>query len=150
MFDKILIVDDEKEIRKVLTARVEYAGYRVESANNGREAIGAYIESLSMNRDPFSLIILDIMMPGINGIDVLNIIRKEEELRKIEYQDCIPIIMLTALKNECRNSFYKGCDDYLIKPYEPEELLNKIKEKLNERKLLWEKIEKTLEKKKIM
>ena len=65
IFEKILIVYDENEIRKVLTARVEYAGYRVESAENGREAIGAYFESLLMNNEPIPLIILDIIMQGI-------------------------------------------------------------------------------------
>ena len=133
MYDKILIVDDEKEIRNVLTARTEYAGYRVDSADNGIEAIGAYIASLH-NKDPFSLIILDIMMPGINGIDVLNIIRKEEELRDIKYKDGIAIIMVSTLEEAWIKS-NEGYDDFLSKPYEPQDLLNKIEKKLNERRL---------------
>ncbi|MGA1870504.1 MAG: response regulator [bacterium] len=144
MSEKILIVDDEKEIRKVLTARIEYAGYKVESVDNGREAIGAYFETQYLDKDPFSLIILDIMMPGINGLEVLQIIRKEEELMGIKYEDGIPIIMLTALEDAWRKSFNKGCDDYLIKPYEPEDLVAKIKVKLNERKELFKKIEEKL------
>ena len=134
MHDKILIVDDENEIRYILTTRIKHAGYRVESAENGEQGIDLYKKSLYMNNDPFSLVILDIMMPGINGIEVLKTIRKEEKLRKIKYEDGIAIIMLTALKVPWMESFNEGCDDYLIKPYEPEELLNKIDVKLNERK----------------
>ncbi|MGA1825986.1 MAG: response regulator [bacterium] len=141
MSEKILIVDDEDEMRKILAARVQYAGYKVESVDNGREAIGAYFETRYMDKDPFSLIILDIMMPGINGLEVLQIIRKEEELMRINYEDGVPIIMLTALDDAWRNSFNRGCDDYLIKPYNPNDLLRKIKEKLHERKDLFKKIE---------
>ena len=135
MSDKILIVDDESAIRDVLTARLEYAGYMVESAKNGREAIGAYFESMYMEIKPFSLILLDIMMPGINGLEVLQIIRKQEELMGIKYEDGVPIIMLTALKEAWMKSFNEGSDDYLTKPYEPEDLLDKIEEKLEQRRL---------------
>ncbi|MGA1825985.1 MAG: response regulator [bacterium] len=135
MSDKILIVDDEKAIRDVLTARLEYAGYIVESAKNGREAIGAYLESLYMEIKPISLIILDIMMPGVNGLEVLQIIRKNEKLRRIDYENGVPIIMLTALEEAWMKSFNEGCDDYLTKPYELQDLLDKIQEKLEQRRL---------------
>ncbi|MGA1867386.1 MAG: response regulator [bacterium] len=131
MTSKILIVDDEKELNEVLCARVEYAGYSVESVNNGREAIGAYIESL--HKEPFSLILLDIMMPGLNGLEVLKIIREEEELRGIGNGDGVPVIMLTALKDAWMKSINEGSDDYLIKPYESENLLKKIREKLGKK-----------------
>ncbi|MGA1823613.1 MAG: response regulator [bacterium] len=128
MSEKILIVDDEIELNEVLSARVEYAGYSVESVNNGREAIGAYIESL--HKEPFSLILLDIMMPGLNGMEVLKIIREEEELRGIDYENGVRIIMLTALKDSMIQTINQGSDDYLIKPYESANLLKKIKKTL--------------------
>ena len=132
MSNKILIVDDEKELNEVLSARVEYAGYSVESVNNGREAIGAYIESL--HKEPFSLILLDIMMPGLNGMEVLKIIREEEELRGIGYGNGVRVIMLTALKDSWMKTINEGGDDYLIKPYESGNLLKKIQEKLEEKR----------------
>ncbi len=68
---------------------------------------------------------------------------------RIKYEDGVPIIMLTALEDAWRNSFNKGCDDYLIKPYESEDLLKKIKEKLHERKDLFKKIEEKLEERRL-
>ncbi|MGA1870505.1 MAG: response regulator transcription factor [bacterium] len=135
MSEKILIVDDERALREVLTARLEYAGYAVESAKNGREAIGAYFQSQYMEIEPISLIIMDIMMPGTNGLEVLQIIRKSEEARRISYENGTPVIMLTALKEAWMESFNRGCDDYLTKPYEAEELIKKVVEKLEQRRL---------------
>ncbi len=126
---KILIVDDEPNVQKVLVSRLRFAGYEVDCASNGREALGAFVESL--HKRPYSLIILDIMMPGMNGIEVLELIRREEEIRGILYGDGVPVIMLTALKKPYMEAFGRGCDDFLVKPYQPEELLSKIQEKIS-------------------
>jgi CheY-like chemotaxis protein len=102
----------------------------VESASNGREGIGAYIESLH-NQKPFSLILLDIRMPDINGVSVLDIIRKEEGLRGIELEKGVPILMLTAYDTPWMDpSLIEGCDDYILKSSNNEELLKKIEEKI--------------------
>ena len=127
---KIMIVDDDASTREVLSARITSAGYGAQTASNGREAIGLYIESLH-NKEPLSLILLDIKMPGLDGIEVLGIIRDEENLRKIQNKNRTPIIMLTGFDSPWMEpSLVKDCDDYVEKPYNPEELLKKIKEKL--------------------
>ncbi len=126
---RILVVDDEPNVRKVITSRLKSAGYDVDTACNGFEALGAFIAGLDSN--PYSLIILDIMMPGLGGLETLELIRKEEELRGIYYGEGVPIIMLTALKKPYMQAFGSGCDDYMVKPYQPEELLNKVREKIS-------------------
>lgn len=126
MGKKILIVDDEPEIRQALTFRLESEGYQVETAKGGKEAIGAVIHA--MRHEPYDLIVLDIMLPDVDGLEILDIIRLEEEYRGISLGEGIFIIMLTALKESWMDSFNKGCDDYLSKPYLPQQLLNKIKE----------------------
>ncbi|MFH2139108.1 MAG: response regulator [Candidatus Omnitrophota bacterium] len=128
MNHKILVVDDEKEMVEVLSTTLKRAGYDVDTANNGREALGAYLESL--HREPFSLMTLDIKMTGIDGLEVLEIIRKEEELRGIPLGKGIPIIMSTAFATPWPEAFKKGCDDYILKPYKMEDLLGKIEDKI--------------------
>ncbi|MCK5579717.1 MAG: response regulator [Candidatus Omnitrophica bacterium] len=127
---KILVVDDDREILQMLSLRLGNHGYDVETACNGREGVGAFIESC--HKVPYDLILLDIIMPDMEGREVLEIIRKEEDLRGIKYGFGIPIVMLTALKEPWFDSFEKGCDDYVIKPCSAEKLIAKIEEKLQE------------------
>lgn len=125
---RILIIDDEPNVQKVIGMRLRKAGYEVECANNGYEGVGMFLAALG--KEPFSLIILDIMMPGIGGLETLELIRKEEEIRGIYYGEGIPVIMLTALKKPYMQAFGRGCDDYMVKPYQPEDLLAKVEEKI--------------------
>ncbi len=128
MVHKILVIDDEPNVRKVISARLSSAGFEVMCASNGYEGIGMFVEALY--KDPFSLIILDIMMPGLGGLETLDFIRKEEEIRGVYYGEGTPVIMLTALKKPYMQAFGRGCDDYMIKPYQPEDLLKKVEEKI--------------------
>jgi DNA-binding response OmpR family regulator len=110
----ILLVDDDISIRKFLRANLEARDYRVLIASNGEEAINI------LEQDMPSLIILDIMMPIVDGIQVCKRIR--------EWSD-IPIIMLSARDSEndkvlCLDS---GADDYLTKPFSLKEMLSRIK-----------------------
>ncbi len=125
---RILIIDDEPNVQKVISTRLRKAGYEVECANNGYEGVGMFLAALE--KEPFSLIILDIMMPGMGGLETLELIRKEEEIRGIYYGEGIPVIMLTALKKPYMQAFGRGCDDYMVKPYQPEDLLSKVEEKI--------------------
>ena len=111
---RILIVDDEAEIRKILTILLENAGYEVVSATDGFSAIGAL-----KNNTEIDLCIMDIMMPRMNGIDACAEIRKFSS---------IPILFLTAksLEEDKEAAYSGGGDDYLVKPFSSKELLMKV------------------------
>nr|YP_009294152.1 regulatory component of sensory transduction system [Hildenbrandia rubra]AOM67394.1 regulatory component of sensory transduction system [Hildenbrandia rubra] len=112
--EKILIVDDENSIRKILETRLSAIGYIVVSASDGEEALSMF------HRENPSLIILDIMMPKLDGYGVCQEIRKESD---------IPIIMLTALGDisDRITGLELGADDYIVKPFSPKELEARIK-----------------------
>lgn len=114
MVYRILVVEDQKEISDVVTKYLLKDGYEVTVANNGFEALEQF------NRNKFHLILLDIMMPGINGFEVLKEIRKISE---------VPVIMLTAKQEEVDRlkGFDTGADDYVIKPFSPRELMKRIR-----------------------
>lgn len=110
---KILVADDAKDIRDVVKIMLESAGYEVVLALNGREAIEKYDDSIK-------LVILDIMMPHINGIDACAKIRENAD---------VPILFLTAksAESDMVEGFESGGDDYLTKPFSSTELLLRVK-----------------------
>ena len=112
--EKILVVDDEASIRRILETRLSIIGYKVITASDGEEAL-----ILNRKETP-NLIILDVMMPKLDGYGVCQEIRKESE---------IPIIMLTALGDVADRiiGLELGADDYVIKPFSPKELEARIK-----------------------
>ena len=111
---KILIVDDEKNIREVIKEYVTLEGYDVMEADSGLKAL----ELLNTNK--FDLMILDIMMPIMDGFTLLNSIPKEKK---------IPTIILSARDDEVDKleGFDRGIDDYLCKPFSPRELMARVK-----------------------
>ena len=111
---KILIVDDEPDIRTVIRVPLELSGYEVSEVGNGYEAI----EYVSSHPD-IDLIILDIMMPGIDGI---------EACAKIREISPAPVLFLTAKTQESDkyNAYSSGGDDFLSKPFSQPELLMKV------------------------
>ena len=111
---KILIVDDDENICEVIKMYIESAGYETKVVNDGKTA-----ETMFLEYKP-DLVLLDIMLPNIDGIDVLKWIRKEYET---------PVIMLTA-KGETFDKVLGlelGADDYIVKPFEAKEMLARIK-----------------------
>ena len=128
----ILIVDDEQDICNSLESRLKPAGFRVQTASSGQEAVATFIQCFY--DAPFDVVLLDINLPDMDGVDILKLFRQEEELRGVKDVDGIIIIMQTAIKESWMDAFKKGCDDYIIKPYSFQELLNKIKEKLQIKK----------------
>lgn len=110
----ILVVDDELLIRKVIREYLESENYKVLETENGLDALRV----LSSNK--VNLIILDIMMPKMDGFACLEEIRKTKD---------IPVIMLSAMKEETDklNSFNLGVDDYVTKPFSPKELIARVK-----------------------
>lgn len=117
---RILVVDDDRKITGALRRGLSYEGYSVEVANGGAEA-------LSMVREaPPDLVILDVMMPGIDGLDVCRLIRRSS---------MVPILMLTARDDVADRvvGLDSGADDYLVKPFAFEELLARIRALLRRR-----------------
>lgn len=131
MAQKILIVEDEIKIARFLELELGHEGYLVEQAHDGREGLNKALNN------QYDLIILDIMLPSVNGIEVLRKIRQNSE---------IPIILLTA-KDEVMDKVIgldMGADDYLTKPFAIEELLARIRTALK-RKLQKIELPKALE-----
>lgn len=112
--ERILVVDDEASIRRILETRLSMIGFNVITAADGEEAL------LILKRETPNLIILDVMMPKLDGYGVCQEIRKESD---------VPIIMLTALGDVADRitGLELGADDYVIKPFSPKELEARIR-----------------------
>ena len=110
---KLLVVDDEPKIREVIKEYAEFNGYEVTEAEDGMSAVGL------CKLNDYDLVILDIMMPKLDGFSAC------KEIRKI--QD-VPIIMLSARGEEYDKlfGFELGIDDYIVKPFSPKELMARI------------------------
>ena len=128
MDKKILVVEDEENTIKVLTSRLESAGYDVEIAIDGKQAIDFYIESL--NKEPYSLMLIDIMIPKISGIDVVKYIRNKEKEDGIASKHNMPIIVISGFRQVFLEELGNMDIDHIIKPFNSSELLDKIKEKI--------------------
>ncbi len=117
MSEKILIVDDEEDILTLLEYNLEKAGFKVISADDGPEAI-----ELAKKEKP-ALIILDIMLPSMEGTEVCKVIKRDNTTSHI------PIIMLTAKGEEVDRivGLELGADDYITKPFSPRELVLRVK-----------------------
>jgi len=117
MKEKILIVDDEKDIVKMLEYNLRKEGFRTISAYDGQEAL-----ELAAREHP-DLILLDLMLPEMDGLEVCKKLKKEDKTANL------PIIMLTAKTQETDKviGLELGADDYVTKPFSPRELLARIK-----------------------
>ena len=117
---RILVVDDDRNLRKIIATNLELAGYEVVAAEDGNAALRVLDE---MQPD---LILLDVMMPGKDGYETAR------EIRRHPVNANVPIIMLTA-KSEIEDKvagFEAGADDYLTKPFGPQELLARVRAKI--------------------
>lgn len=114
---KILVVDDEEHIQELLKFNLESSGYRVFCCGNGTDAL-----KFARSEKP-DLVLLDVMLPGIDGYDVCKEIRKDNSISNI------PIIMITAKSEELDKilGLELGADDYLTKPFSLRELLARVK-----------------------
>jgi DNA-binding response OmpR family regulator len=115
MGDKVLVVDDDQEMRDLLGSLLEGEGYEVILGSNGEEAI-----ELAEKEDP-RLILLDFEMPGIEGIETC------KRLKSGEKTASIPIIMITAYTNKKPDAIEAGADDFVNKPFDPTELSIRVK-----------------------
>lgn len=117
MNNKILVIDDDTSINELIKVNLELGGYNVVQAYDGIKGFALAKQELP------SLIILDVMMPEVDGFTVAKRVRENPSTKDV------PIIMLTALSqlNDKANGFNIGVDDYLVKPFEIEELLMRVK-----------------------
>lgn len=120
MSEKILVVDDEPSIVELVSYNLKAAGYTVTTASDGMEAL-SMLES-----DPPDLVLLDVMLPELDGFSVCQRIRKTHS---------VPIIMLTARGGEADKiwGLEIGADDYITKPFSPKEMLARVKAVLRRR-----------------
>ena len=111
----IMIVDDDKNTRKLLSTVLEADGYRVTTAQDGQEALEA------LEKEKIDLVVLDIMMPKVDGYEFTKVLR--------EANSSLPILMVSAkqLPEERHRGFLVGTDDYITKPIDVEEMLLRIK-----------------------
>jgi DNA-binding response OmpR family regulator len=113
MMPRLLIVDDDVHLRKLVLTYAELDGYQCEEAENGLKAIE------KVNSMQFDIVVLDVMMPELDGFETLGEIRKESQ---------VPVIMLTSRSEEYDKllGFNLGADDYVPKPFSPKELMARI------------------------
>ena len=123
MGHKVFIVEDEPDLRDTLKYNLENEGFSVEAYSNGEAFLG------SVNKNIPNLVILDLMLPGLSGLDVCR------ELRSNENYDGIGIVMLTAKSEEIDRivGFELGADDYVTKPFSVRELILRVKVLLKKR-----------------
>jgi DNA-binding response OmpR family regulator len=114
MSQKILVVDDEREIVKLVRAYLEQAGFRVVTAADGQEAL------IVFRHEKPDLVVLDLSLPRIDGLDVCRTIRRESDT---------PVIMLTARVEEQDRlvGLELGADDYIVKPFSPREVVARVR-----------------------
>jgi two-component system response regulator MprA len=117
---RVLVVDDDETIRRLLTHRLESAGYEIQACEDGREAA----EFLDGEYEP-DLAVLDVMMPRLNGTRLARMIRNGE----LAVRSDLPIVMLTSRGREehVLEGFDAGVDDYVTKPFRSAELLARIR-----------------------
>ncbi len=117
---KILLVEDEEKLARVVELELRYEGYEVEKAFDGREGLEKALSG------GFDLILLDIMLPSMSGMEVLRRLRRESQ---------VPVIMVTARDTvvDKVSGLDSGADDYITKPFEIEELLARIRAALRKR-----------------
>lgn len=113
----ILLIEDEPDILDVVRYNLEQAGYGILAAGDGEEGL-----ALAMSEIP-DLVVLDLMLPGLDGIDVCKALREGEQTRDI------PVLMLTARRDEVDRvrGLELGADDYVVKPFSPRELVLRVR-----------------------
>ncbi|MEG6506464.1 response regulator transcription factor [Nitratidesulfovibrio sp. 1201_IL3209] len=115
--ERILVVEDDEDILQLLTFTFESAGFEVRTATTGREGL-----DIALRQKP-ALVLLDLMLPGMSGLDVCR------ELKRLPETEDVPVIMLTARGEEVDRivGLELGADDYVVKPFSPRELVLRIR-----------------------
>jgi len=119
----VLVVDDDPDVCDLVTYKLEQSGFDVRRASDGDAALREVAKKVP------DLVLLDVMMPGVSGLEVL------ERWRKDEATAAMPVIMVTAKaqENDVERGFELGADDYVIKPFSPRELVRRVTAVLSRR-----------------
>jgi two-component system, OmpR family, phosphate regulon response regulator PhoB len=119
----VLVVDDDPDVCDLVTYKLEQSGFEVRRASDGDAALREVARRVP------DLVLLDIMMPGISGLEVL------ERWRSDVATAAIPVVMLTAKaqENDVERGFQLGADDYVVKPFSPRELVRRVSAVLSRR-----------------
>jgi len=119
----ILVADDEPDIRELVAYRLTRSGYRVVEARDGEEALQLALEDVP------DLAVIDVMMPKLDGYDLTRRLRANESTSRL------PVILLTsrAQEGDVTRGFDAGADDYLTKPFNPDELVVRVRAVLGRR-----------------
>lgn len=123
---KILAVDDEPKITRLLDAILAPLGYEIITASSGIEALE------KIEKDGIDLVLLDVMMPGMDGFEVTRVIRAKERKQHL------PVVLLTALSETADRikGMEAGCDDFITKPFERNDVVLRVQELLKKKKSL--------------
>lgn len=123
---KILIAEDERDIRDLITFTLRFAGYEVISTSNGEEA---YQAAVSMEGKP-DLILMDVRMPRMTGYEACQQLKANDSTREI------PVVFLSAKgqESEVKTGYEAGADEYILKPFSPDQLVERIREILSRSK----------------
>ena len=113
---RVVVADDDRDIRELVVAKLELAGHEVFAAQNGTEALA------KLREDGADLAVLDISMPGLSGVELCKILRSESATAGL------PIILLTARAQEHdeEQGVIAGANEYIVKPFSPRALLNRV------------------------
>ncbi len=119
---RIVVADDDPDIRRLVVLKLRSAGHEVTAVGDGAAALEA------IRRDPPDLAVLDVMMPGMTGVEVCVALRGERRTAGV------PVILLTARvqESDVQTGFSSGADDYIAKPFSPRELVDRIRALLAE------------------
>ena len=114
---RVLVADDDPDIRELVRFKLEQAGHDVTAVGDGDAALAAVRDD-----GPFAVIVLDVMMPRRTGIEVCTALRTDEATR------AVPVLLLTSKAQEAdvEHGFAAGADDYIVKPFSPRELLSRV------------------------
>lgn len=114
--NRIVVADDDADIRELVQFKLEQAGFVVDAVEDGGRAWESIVSA------PPVLAVLDVMMPGLSGLDVLRKVREDEATRDV------PVILLTARSrdSDVDSGFTSGATDYVIKPFSPRELMHRV------------------------
>ena len=119
---RVLVVDDDEKIRRILHANLSNAGYTIETASNGAEAMRLLMQA------PFDLVVADVEMPELDGLALVALVRADRVLQNL------PVVLLSAhdSDDDMMKGLLQGADIYLTKPFHPTELLTAVSRLLSE------------------